>query len=312
MEDASQEVCIILAVYQGAEFLDEQLESYVGQSHKNWSLIVSDDGSTDNSLSIIDGFNTSHPDIDLTIQQGPQKGFAANFFSLLGRVPKSPRFAALSDQDDIWFDEKIARGVKALSNQPDDIPCLYCSRTEICDENLQPIGLSPQFDRPPSFRNALVQSLGGGNTMMLNRAAIDLVQDIISEHIPEVVAHDWWLYQIITACGGTAIYDPTPTLLYRQHEANLIGSNLSRWAKLHRIYLLISGRFKTWNQINCRALEANLARFGSEEAETFKAFGAARRGSIFKRFQALRKSGVYRQSWMGNIALYYACFINRL
>lgn len=312
MDGASQNVCILLAMYQGAEFLDDQLQSYVAQTHKNWSLIVSDDGSKDRSSAIARAFQKANPDKDIRIENGPRQGFATNFFSLLKRIPANGPIAALSDQDDVWFSDKLERGLCAISDHPDDVPVLYCSRTEVCDEALKPIGLSPLFERAPSFQNALVQSLGGGNTMMLNRAAIDLVQAVLAEKQPEVVAHDWWLYQVITGCGGVAIYDPVPSLLYRQHGGNLIGSNLSRLGKLNRAYLLFSGRFKTWNQINFRALSPISHLFKAAEKEVLDKFNLARSGSMLKRLKNLRKSGVYRQTKIGNIALIYACFLNRL
>ena len=84
-------------------------------------------------------------------------------------------------------------------------------------------GLSPLFTRPPAFQNALVQSLGGGNTMVFNRAAKKILQEAAAI---DVVLHDWWVYQLVSAAGGMVHYDPRPMLKYRQHSDNLIGSNL--------------------------------------------------------------------------------------
>jgi len=308
---STPEVCIILAVYNGAHYLPAQLESYVAQTHANWSLLVSDDGSDDGDKMVLDAFRHANPEHVYKYTSGPQKGFAQNFFSLLQQVPMHIPYAALSDQDDVWLPSKLSRAVAHLEALPEGVPGLYCARTQICDAQLQITGLSSLFCRPASFGNALVQSLGGGNTMMLNRAALDLVQGAINE-AGDVVAHDWWLYQIVTGCGGQVIYDPKPVLLYRQHDGNLIGSNLSIKARFYRLGALLLGRFKVWNDINVLALSRSQTRFTPQAQEQYKNFKAAREKSHLFGLRHLKHSGVYRQNALGTVALYLACIFKRL
>jgi glycosyltransferase involved in cell wall biosynthesis len=305
------EVCILLAVYRGEPHLQEQLDSYIAQSHSNWSLVVSDDGTGDASAAILTAFQAGLPDHDITIRSGPARGFARNFLSLLQAAPPDVPYAALSDQDDVWFAQKLSRAVARLAALPADCPGLYCAPTMVCDAALVPLGPSPDFTRAPDFRNALVQSIGGGNTMVLNRAALDLVAGAAGE-ASDPVAHDWWLYQLVTGCGGQVIRDSEPVLYYRQHGNNLIGANLSAWASLSRILDLLGGRFRRWNDTGLAALAGPAHRFTPGARAIMAGFSAAREGRVWPRLKALRASGVYRQSSLGTLALYIACALKRL
>ncbi|WP_181893351.1 glycosyltransferase family 2 protein [Falsiruegeria mediterranea] len=304
-------VCILLGLYQGARFLQEQLDSFAAQSWPHWSLIVSDDGSRDQGPEIVADFAAAHPDRQITCRSGPQQGFVRNFQSLLQAVPPDVPYAALSDQDDVWFPDKIERALTQLAALPAEVPALYCARTLICDEDLTPMGPSPHFPRTPGFRNALVQSIGGGNTMVLNRAALDLVATCIHEEaIP--VAHDWWLYQVVSGCGGTIVRDPDPVLSYRQHAHNQIGANLSARAQMARLVALLGGQFRSWSATNLAALAGLEPQMTPDAHRVLQHFAQARRGGIVRRLSSLRQSGVYRQGRLGDIALYMACVLNRL
>lgn len=310
-DQTARRVHILLALYNGEAHLGAQLHSYVRQSHADWALIVSDDGSLDGSLALLAQFRASQPLRDIQVRTGPGQGFVRNFLALLQAVPHDARYAALSDQDDVWFDEKLERALTALDGVPARTPALYCARTLICDADLRPLGPSPPFVRPPDFRNALVQSIGGGNTMVLNRAALDLVQQAIPE-AQEAVAHDWWLYQIIAGCGGMVLRDNAPVLHYRQHGDNLIGANLSARARLKRIAMILGRRFQRWNAINIAALSRSRARLMPQAQTALDHYAAARAGGFWHRLWHLHASGVYRQSRPGTAALYIACMLRRL
>lgn len=305
------EVCILLAVYNGATHLNEQLQSFAAQNHTEWSLIASDDGSSDDSLTQIADFAAQHPERNIRCRPGPKKGFVRNFLSLLQAVPSTTAFAALSDQDDIWFPDKLKRAIAALSSVPESSPAIYCAATLICQDDLTPLGPSTSFRKPPDFRNALVQSIGGGHTMVLNRAAIDLAADAAAR-IPDPAVHDWWLYQLITASGGIIVRDPEPVLYYRQHGGNLIGANTSTRARLIRIIALLNGRFCKWNESNLAAFDPLEAGFTRDAQHVLAHYRAARHGPVWRRLHHLKASGAYRQGRAGTVALYLACILGRL
>lgn len=303
-------VVILMALYNGRADLDSQLESYRAQSHRNWSLIVSDDGSLDDGPDRIRDF-AARTDRDVTLLRGPGQGFARNFLELLVAAGPHVPFAALSDQDDVWLPEKLGRALRQLANVPDGQPALYAGRTVICDQDLKPLRRSPEFALPPSFRNALVQSIGGGNTMVLNRAALDLAQET-ARYAEGIVAHDWWLYQIVSGAGGRVIYDPEPLVLYRQHDRNLIGANDTMRASLHRLAQVMRGRFRDWNTANSTALDAAAHWLTPEARDTLARFRDLRSHPVRRRLAALRDIGLYRQTARGNIALKLAALFNRI
>jgi len=300
------QVAVVLALYQGARHVGAQLDSIAAQDGVDWRLIVSDDGSEDEGPEMVRQFGAAHP---VRLIDGPRQGFAENFLSLLraGAAEGLP-WLALSDQDDVWLSGKLARGVAALRHVDPERPALYCARTVICDDDLNPIGLSSRFRRPPSFRNALVQSIGGGNTMVLNAAAQRLAAAASAE-AGAIVAHDWWLYQIVAGAGGVVVHDPEPALHYRQHNANLIGANLSARARAERLRQLLNGRLKGWNDLNLAALGRSRGRLTAEACATLDHYAAARRGPVWRRMAHLRRSGVYRQGRLGTIALHIACLL---
>jgi len=304
-------VTLLLALYNGAAHLQEQLDSFSAQTHPDWSLIVSDDGSRDAGPDMVHRFAHGHPGRDISLVQGPRMGFARNFLHLLQQAGPHTPHVALSDQDDVWMPDKLAAGVAALACVPADQPALYCSRTMICDTDLEPRQPSPLFRRPPGFRNALVQNMAAGNTIMLNRAALDLLQAAARKN-RRLVAHDWWIYLIITGAGGQVIYDTEPRLYYRQHAANQIGANDTLRASLQRIRQLLDGRFSTWNRVNIITLSDAADLLTPQNRALLEDFRALRRHPLPRRLRALHRLGLYRQSRQANAALWLAALIGRL
>jgi glycosyltransferase involved in cell wall biosynthesis len=235
----SPKVCILMGTYNGARFLHEQLDSLEAQNHPNWVVVASDDGSKDQTMSILHRYRAKWPQGKLVIKNGPQKGFCHNFLSLACDPEVKADFYAFCDQDDVWLPEKLDVAINTISkNQSISTPFLYCGRTTYVTEELDSCGLSPLFVFPPSFRNALVQSIAGGNTMVFNQAAKTLIEKAGIQNVP---SHDWWAYQLISGAEGDIYYDPTPHLLYRQHEGALIGGNRSFSAKIERVWMLLQG-----------------------------------------------------------------------
>jgi len=302
-------VAILMATKDGAAFLSEQLQSIAQQTHANWSLIVSDDGSTDATADIVARFAREHPQ-RVRLVNGPRQGVCANFMSLATNPTIEADYFAFSDQDDIWHPDKLRRALDWLSTIPDDVPGMYCGRTELMSADGRCYGLSPLFKRAPSFQNALVQSLGGGNTMVFNRATKKLLERVGPL---AVVLHDWWVYQLVSAAGGMIRYDPQPMLKYRQHERSLIGSNLGPRARFARIRMMLGGRFRLWNTTNIAALRRIPTELVKpQNGEVISLFGKATTAPLPARLAYLRRSGVYRQSLIDNLGMFAAAIIKRI
>jgi len=308
-DENNKKVAILICTYNGAHFLEEQLDSFIEQSHQNWVIYASDDGSSDETLNILKDYQLRLGSNRLIILHGPQQGFAKNFLSLV----KSPLVAAdyfcFSDQDDIWFKDKLTRSLDLLPKLG-NVPTLYCSRTALVNSDLEPIGYSPLFVRTPCFENALVQSIAGANTMLINPAARALLLRVADD--APVVAHDWLAYLLVTGCGGRVIYDPTPSLHYRQHEGNLIGANADLKNQILRLRKMLTGRFSQWSTQNLSILHTVRDQLTDRNRRVLEQFETARQSNLFSRIYWMRKSGVHRQTLKGNISLIVATLMKKI
>jgi glycosyltransferase involved in cell wall biosynthesis len=303
-------VAILLCTFNGGRFLAEQLDSLEAQAHQNWVVIASDDGSTDQTLEILQQYQAKWPSGKLTIRSGPQKGFSQNFLSLACDPQIKADYYAFCDQDDVWLPEKLYAALKnIIFHQDPNIPYLYCGRSKYVTENLKPCGMSPLFVFPPSFRNALVQSIAGGNTMVFNTAAKNLIEKVGIVGVP---SHDWWLYQLISGVEGIVFYDKLPQLLYRQHQFALIGGNNSFPAKMERAWMLLQGRFKKWNTQNVAVLKQVNSLLAKNHQEILKLFEILRSAKLKDRFRLMQICGLYRQTRRGTFSLYLAALIKKI
>lgn len=309
-KQALPKVAVLLCTYHGQHYLADQLDSFAAQTYPNWEIWASDDGSHDDTHAILESYRDKWGADRLSIHFGPAEGFAANFRSLTCNASIQADYYAYSDQDDIWEKDKLQRALIWLNTVPKSIPALYCSRTRLVDENNQDIGFSPLFCRPPSFANALMQNIGGGNTMVFNDAARRLICEA-GEDIG-TVSHDWWAYIVVSGCGGRVFYDQYPLLRYRLHDKNLVGANSSWRDRWVRIRLLWAGRFRDWGDRNIQGLQQIQNRLTPESRETLELFAAARKQSLIPRLVGLKRSGIYRQTLLGNIGLIAAAILNRI
>jgi glycosyltransferase involved in cell wall biosynthesis len=307
---SSGSIAILLCTFNGARFLPAQLASYEAQDFTDWRLVASDDGSSDDTVALLEGFQKKHGADRIEIRYGPQKGFVANFLSLICDPAIKSEYYAFSDQDDVWHPQKLSRARQFLRNAPADQPVVYCSRTQLIDEQGKDIGLSTFYRKRPHFRNALVQSLASGNTMVLNQKMRWLLMQVGAD--ANAPAHDWLVYMTITAVGGKILYDSVPTVSYRMHASNVIGSNDTAGALAVRARLLWQGRFRKWAEMNVAVLERIESLMTDENRATFELFRRSRKLSLLPRAYGLIRSGIYRQSRLGNIGLAVAALTGRI
>jgi glycosyltransferase involved in cell wall biosynthesis len=305
---AAPSAAILLCTKDGDAYLKEQLDSIRQQSHANWRIVASDDGSSDQTVPILEALAKELPG-RIEIRRGPQRGFCQNFLSLATDPAIQADYFAYCDQDDIWEKDKLTRALTWLETVSPSVPALYCARVQVVSADGKVTGHSPLFERAPSFRNALVQNIGSGNTMVFNRAARKL---LIQAGRVEVVCHDWWTYQLVTACGGVARYDSNPTLKYRQHGENQIGSRPAWIARSRSLRLLLDGTFKSWNDANIRALQSVESILEPGNRLTLERFRKAREDRLLPRLVNLKRSGVYRQTLLSNLSLVAAVLFRKM
>lgn len=311
MSQYNPTVGILLSSFNGSLHIAEQLTSIEKQTYKDWFVIVSDDGSTDHTLEIVARYQKKWGASKINVISGPQAGFCRNFLTLATKPELQADLYAFCDQDDVWKPEKLTHVIQTIDwlNRSDK-PTLYCGRTEIVDNKLNPIGLSPNFKKAPSFKNALVQSIAGGNTMVFNQATKSL---LISAGVTVAVSHDWWLYQLVTGAGGVVYYDSVPLIKYRQHGDSLIGANISYYSQIKRIFQAFNNRFRHWNEINAIALNQSKSLLTSNNRDTLLLFNQIRStNNPFKRLWLLFQAGLYRQSLIDTFKLWIACVLHKV
>ncbi len=310
VEDRAARPCvtILLCTFNGAQFLAQQLASLEHQTHWNWRLIVSDDGSTDDTLAILRSF-ARRVSQSVELREGPRCGPAANFLSLAADPSIKGEYFAFCDQDDIWRSSKLSYALGRLEALPGEFPALYGARTRLMRADGSPLGFSPRFSKPLSFANALVQSIAGANTMVFNRATKRLLEQAGAVN---TVSHDWWTYQLVSGAGGTFLYDPVPHVDYRQHSANRIGCNRGLRAQWKRFHMVLKGGFKNWNETNLVALRSCQHLMTDEARALLDTFDVLRSASFAARCKTLLKSGIRRQTLVGNLALLTAVVLKKL
>jgi glycosyltransferase involved in cell wall biosynthesis len=221
---------IVLATYNGAEFLDQQIDSLLAQTHGDLRIMVRDDGSSDATLAILHRFEqTSGGRLRVLRDSLGNLGPAGNFAALL-RASDAP-YIMFCDQDDVWDADKVAitlAAMRATEAAKPGMPVLVHTDARIVDARLRQ--LSPSYydyihirarSRLPKllFENPVI-----GCTSMINRSLAEMALPIP----PGAVMHDWWLALIAETFGALRFVDQ-PTMNYRQHPSNQIGAFSYSW-----------------------------------------------------------------------------------
>ena len=176
----------------------------------------------------------------------------------------------------------------------------------VVNENGDLIGESIFFKKKPSFKNALVQSIAGGNTMIFNNKAAEMLNDIKIER--NIISHDWLLYQLVSGSDGNMKYSKNPSVLYRQHSKNLIGSNVGFKNKIKRLRMLLSGEMNKYNKSTLQHL-SDCRSLSKRNLDVLKDFEKSLHGNFLKRFFYILRSGIYRQTIAGQFMLIVNLFI---
>lgn len=237
-------VAILLASFNGEKYIEAQLNSLLAQSYTNFTVYIHDDGSTDNTLAVINRIKKSNPErVALLEYTNPIPGSAANFISLIKYANehlKEP-YVMFSDQDDIWLPDKIEKELLALKQiEEEGRPALVYCNQQIVDESLQPL-----YNREDSFvathrgkavfSDLVFRNVAPGCTMIINKKLLSMMAAL--ERPEMVVMHDWWAV-LIACCYGKIKYVDEKLMLYRQHGDNQIGSGQRGWKEKLVKYLV--------------------------------------------------------------------------
>lgn len=233
---------ILMAVYNGENYVAQQIDSIVAQTVSNWHLVILDDASEDNTADILKRYESRYPDrieIHRNIKNSgsPQR----NFFKLIKYSRHN--FVMFSDHDDVWEQNKIEKTyrrmleIAEISNEAAK-PLLVHTDLRVVDDKLNTINDSLMKMQKLSYKrcklnNLLSQNIVTGCTMMVNRVLLDMIPSFPSK----AIMHDWW-FALIACCFGKMGFVKEPTILYRQHSDNKVGAkdaNSLRY-KLSRLF----------------------------------------------------------------------------
>ena len=308
-------VDICLATYNGAAWLPEFLASLDQQDFRDWRLVVSDDGSTDQTLEILRSHFSREPHrLYLVPRERTRTGVIGNFRDVLAASAAEYVFPA--DQDDIWLPHKLGEMLVAIEKSgsrgeasASSVPALVYSDMQVVDSDLKLISASLwrlpgiSADAPVQLRHLLVQSNVPGCSMVVNRALLRAALPIPDE----CVMHDYWLLMVCLLTGRVDRI-PSANVLYRRHEAAATYRSMSGWrGKLHRIVSTgseVREHFRaTVRQAACvlKRMDGGLT---PAQRELLRAYVRAGNGGWLMRRLVLLKWRFRKKSWAGTIRMY--------
>lgn len=207
-------VSIVMATFNGEDFIRQQLISLKHLTYPNLEVIISDDGSSDNTIKIINNFKKRMP-LKLVQNKG-KHGLNNNFQNALSYA--TGEFVALSDQDDIWEKNKI----EILLSRIDDFDVVHASVKVIDDKGEKhPMGYmhdAYEMDRSKQYKFTDFVHEGPmlGCTSLIRTPLLKR-----SLPIPEkVIYHDSWIAQYAIKRGKGLCFVDYPVIKYRQHTNN--------------------------------------------------------------------------------------------
>ncbi len=220
-------IAIIMATYNGEKYVDEQINSILASNYQDLELFIYDDGSKDNTVSILRNYENQYPEKVHVYQNESNLGHLMNFMHALSETTAD--YVMFSDQDDVWNSNKVAVTIKRMKHmeaQSDkETPLVVFTDAIVVDQDLNTLNhsffcsghLNPYRT---DLGHLLMENKLIGCTVMVNAA---LRRKLLSRQLPKKARyHDWWI-ALIAASYGKIGFVKEGTLLYRQHGGNVVG-----------------------------------------------------------------------------------------
>lgn len=234
---------IVMATYNGAQWLPDQIRSIQCQTHADWTLLVSDDGSEDETTAIVEEAAAQDERIRLLRSREGEPGHVANFEYLLAQaLALGAKTVFLADQDDVWEPNKLNELLMFMADRPTE-PLLCFSDMELIDAHGVTLGSflkRIKFDGKLDIRNLLRQNFLAGCSLAVNAQLLELALPF-----PEKLEnHDWWLGMCASVSNGL-VFCPDRLVLYRQHEGNTVGAG-SALRQVRRIRSIVQRQHRVF------------------------------------------------------------------
>ncbi len=241
-EKEKHTVTVVMASYNGGKFISEQLNSLLRQKGVDINILVRDDGSTDNTIEILEEYSRKYSNVKYYI--GEHLNVQKGFLDLL-KKSKNTEYYAFCDQDDVWDDDKLLVAISKLEKMDKNTPNLYYCGQRLVDSNLKFISNHYIDNKRSDYTNFLISNVAGC-TAVFNKK----LRDMVNKKQPDfILMHDSWIFKICLATGGTYYADSEPHISYRQHGNNTVGLNKGIKSKLKQMKRYIND-FKIKKQVN--------------------------------------------------------------
>ena len=211
-------VAVLMSTYNGEIYLESQIESILSQKTTfDFDLIVRDDGSTDSTISLLDRYAQLQ---QLKYTKGKNIGAARSFIQLI-QDNRDFDYYAFSDQDDVWYEDKLETGIKAICDI--EGPALYCSNCELVNANLDSVGRNTHRCEPTFTLESILclASCAQGCTSIMNSSLAHIIQDNPQPAV--FIMHDSLVTCLCGMINGKIVYNHKPTMKYRMHDKNVFG-----------------------------------------------------------------------------------------
>ncbi|MDX9679857.1 glycosyltransferase [Pseudomonas zeae] len=251
-------VAVLLAAYNGEQWIEEQLASILRQSAVELTVYISIDPSSDGTEALCCAICAEHPSVIVLPAAGVFGGASRNFFRLIRDVDFDGfDFVAFADQDDVWHSNKLQRALQAIEAHCADA---YSSNVTA----FWPDGSTHLLDKaqPQVEWDFLFEAAGPGCTYVMSRKLVDTLKASMLSHwqlLQNVRLHDWYCYAFARSKGFRWYIDPVPSMDYRQHERNQVGANKGLSSLIARYRTIHDGWW--FNQVR---LIARLVGLGSD------------------------------------------------
>ena len=212
-------ISVVMATYNGAKYLEQQILSILNQTQKPAEFIVCDDGSTDGTIGILEKFAQQNK--LRYIINDRQLGLVANFKKVVA-LANNNNYVALSDQDDEWLPEKLEKSFNLLQQIDEaSVPCMVYSDLILVDQNDTVLNTSFRNERGQShyqynLETLLLNNFVNGCTTLFNpqlkRRFAEIPDNVL-------LNHDSWM-ALLTFTFGKSAYIPLSLVRYRKHESN--------------------------------------------------------------------------------------------
>lgn len=299
-EEKLPKAAVLLATYNGERYLREQLDSILNQTWGNLDLYIRDDGSTDDTNIMLEEYVTINKNIKLFPFEKRNLGYPACFYAL-SDLDIDADYFFFSDQDDVWFPDKVERAIVCLENEervrPNRILAYYAGYS-ICNDDLEYIAPSPRREGAFCLSNTLFEACGLEFTMAFNRRARDFLRENKPQHSQ---TRGIWMSMLFSAFGSV-IYDPKPCASYRRHVEAVTSrdqTGIKFWG--WRIQHFLKGGFGEYKEILQDFYEVMGDRLSEQERKMLYLF--AKKGYIPGVFEKVFYPKRLRRRWVDEVAL---------